>query len=337
MKKIFFTAFVAVQILIIFFLGKNLINNRKGKILGTQISPINKDDITFNNDSTEMKHFYEPESGKTVIDKFDWLPTKPVNTINSDSLNERFEYAPEKPKDIFRIITIGDSFTYGAFVNTPDNYPEQLEENLKNVCHNQKFEVINLGVGGYDIQYAVERYKIRGTKYNPDLVIWLMNSWDYTKINELVTEKVQAIINEATVSGTLDKLIQGKGRYYPWTEASNQLIHELGYASISKMQQSYFKSFRESYPGKLLLTIFKDQLNGDITAQKYDEFKGDAGYDSFINNITKNDPNIYIYSDLVYGDLETLKFDVHPNEKDYTLIAKNITDYLTKEHLIKCN
>lgn len=79
------------------------------------------------------------------------------------------------------------------FVNTNENFSEKIEHHLNSkykcgVINN--FEVINLGVGGYDAEYVIERFIRRGIKYNPDLVIWLLNNWNLEKINEF-EEKIR--------------------------------------------------------------------------------------------------------------------------------------------------
>ena len=75
-------------------------------------------------------------------------------------------------------MTLGDSFTFGVYVNTEDNWTELLEDKLnsiKNICPNtDHFEVINLGVGGYDIEYAAKRYINRGKVYNPNIILLLL-------------------------------------------------------------------------------------------------------------------------------------------------------------------
>ena len=39
--------------------------------------------------------------------------------------------------------------------------------------------MLNLGLYGYDIEYAVERFRVRGQKYDPDLIIWLIKDDDF--------------------------------------------------------------------------------------------------------------------------------------------------------------
>ena len=41
------------------------------------------------------------------------------------------EFEVEKPKDTFRVISVGDSFTFGWGVANDETYPQQLEELLE--------------------------------------------------------------------------------------------------------------------------------------------------------------------------------------------------------------
>src|SRR3989344_130455 len=164
MKKYVIYILVIFQFLIIIYLGF-YIKEKKGWILGTNIAPISKEGITKAEKSSDsnLQNFYEPEAGKIMTESFGWAPKDFEYTINTDSLNERFDYSPEKPANTFRIVTLGDSFTFGSFVKTEENYSELLEIRLNDACNqNPSVEVINLGMGGYDIQYVTERYIERG-------------------------------------------------------------------------------------------------------------------------------------------------------------------------------
>ena len=83
---------------------------------------------------------------------------------NSEGFRDK-EYELEKPKEICRIIAIGDSFTWGYGVNDHEIYTERLEEMLP------KTEVINLGVTAYSLQQEILYFKREGLKYAPDIVI----------------------------------------------------------------------------------------------------------------------------------------------------------------------
>jgi hypothetical protein len=86
-------------------------------------------------------------------------------TTNARGLRGSRNYAYEKPEGVFRIVVLGDSFTFGEEVGDDDAYPHQLEARLPGV------EVINLGVHGYGHDQMLLYLKEEGLRYHPDLVL----------------------------------------------------------------------------------------------------------------------------------------------------------------------
>ncbi len=68
-----------------------------------------------------------------------------------------------------RVIVLGDSIAFGNFMPWEDTFSSQLQQRL----HSDKrdVEVLNFGVGGYDILQEVSLLEIRGLKYHPNLVV----------------------------------------------------------------------------------------------------------------------------------------------------------------------
>lgn len=77
----------------------------------------------------------------------------------------------KKEKETFRIVAIGDSITFGNHLNERDVYTSLLEGYLNKGDLNRRFEVINAGVGGYNIWQYLETYKEKVRPLSPDLVI----------------------------------------------------------------------------------------------------------------------------------------------------------------------
>lgn len=75
------------------------------------------------------------------------------------------EHALAKPAGITRIVTIGDSFTWGYGVNNGEPYPDRLETLLP------RTEVINLGVTGYGLRQETRYLAREGVQYAPDVVV----------------------------------------------------------------------------------------------------------------------------------------------------------------------
>ena len=96
--------------------------------------------------------------------------------INSHGFNDR-EYPYEKPDGTFRIIVLGDSFTEGFQVPLEDTFQEVLEGKL-NQRGDQNYEVISLGVSAFGTGQEYLMLKNYGLKYEPDLVMVLMNEHD---------------------------------------------------------------------------------------------------------------------------------------------------------------
>src|SRR3989344_3071728 len=104
-----------------------------------------------------------------------------VYNTNSDGMRD-MEYSVGHSNEVYRIVIIGDSVTFGSSVNQSDIYPEVLERELnQGLPENYKIEVLNLGVSGYSTVSEVELFKLKGLKYNPDLVIlaYVLNDASY--------------------------------------------------------------------------------------------------------------------------------------------------------------
>ena len=85
------------------------------------------------------------------------------------------EWTIEKPHNTFRIAAIGDSFTFGSgnpFID--EVYPKFLEQMLNlPKGNNLLYQVLNLGVPGYNVENEVETLKRDALKFSPDACIWL--------------------------------------------------------------------------------------------------------------------------------------------------------------------
>ncbi len=93
--------------------------------------------------------------------------------INSLGFRGR-EYDRIKKKDTFRIVAVGDSTTFGINVIDNQTFPHFLERKLnKQLSHTGiKYEVLNLGVTGYDARQIYHRLVTLGIGLEPDLIIY---------------------------------------------------------------------------------------------------------------------------------------------------------------------
>ena len=102
--------------------------------------------------------------------------------INSKGFRGK-EFNKEKKADVNRIITMGDSVTFGI---TPEvcPYPSQLQE-IFNKKYPNKVEIINAGVEGYSSEYVLKRLKYDILQYKPDIITVYVGWNDLYAVNPL--------------------------------------------------------------------------------------------------------------------------------------------------------
>jgi lysophospholipase L1-like esterase len=98
---------------------------------------------------------------------------------NADGLRDR-DFAVPKPADTYRILVLGDSFTWGVGLDVEETIPKQLEAALK-TSTSGTIEVINASVPGMNTVNELAMLKETGLKYQPDMIllIYLLNDIDF--------------------------------------------------------------------------------------------------------------------------------------------------------------
>jgi len=83
------------------------------------------------------------------------------------------DFSVHKPTDTFRLVFLGDSFTFGEGVWFRDTYSEQVSAVLNEKLQGKaiSFESLNFGVGGYNTSQSLRLFRRIAMKYNPDMVI----------------------------------------------------------------------------------------------------------------------------------------------------------------------
>lgn len=286
-----------------------------------QITFLSKNDYVIDTITTKLKYFYEPKAGNTMISKPSWLGYEVRNTINSDTLNEEKEYTVNKPHYTYRIITLGDSFTFGQYVSNKENYSKKLEDmlNQRQKCkYINNFEVLNLGVGGYDLEYEVYRFQKRGIKYTPDLVIWLISNWNLKTINEYMIP-----IQESLLSKGVSNFDEKSMIYKATMNAANVVIDKYGNNIILEYKRNNFREFARLYDGNLVLITFPLR---------------DNSYKSLIDDFIKLNSK-YLHFNNIYpvpSDEKYKLLDGHPNIEGHKKMADEIFINLKDNFLSDC-
>jgi len=115
----------------------------------------------------DSKLFWRPAPNQNCYTKFNH---KPVHINTKGTRGKDFD--SNKPKDVYRIISLGDSRIFGWGLSEPETYSGLLEEMLQKYAGDSlKIEVINAGVNAWS--YAQMYVYLRDTAihYKPDMVL----------------------------------------------------------------------------------------------------------------------------------------------------------------------
>ena len=95
-------------------------------------------------------------------------------TINSLGFRDQ-ERQKIKDKNVFRIIILGGSNTYGAAVSNEDTYPAQMQR-IFDITYPGKIEVWNAGVCAYVLSQKIAYAEYIIETFDPDLLIFQHNN-----------------------------------------------------------------------------------------------------------------------------------------------------------------
>jgi len=89
---------------------------------------------------------------------------------NSQGCRDK-EYSMAKPDKTIRGIVLGDSYTMGSGVEIENVYHSVVEQSLNEQSDGFQYELINFGVGGYNLLNYKGLMEERVAKYDPDFIL----------------------------------------------------------------------------------------------------------------------------------------------------------------------
>lgn len=317
---------VLVECIVIYFLAVSIVKKKATVSDQSAVATLNKEQYTLGVSSV-FPHYYEPEPDVTLNDHPDWLGYNVSYSINSDTLNERTDYPLEKQAGVYRIVMLGDSFTYGLLVNTYENYTELLEDTLldgQQCVPYTGFEVINLGVAAYDVGFGAERFRLRGQRYNPDLVVWFFNPFTLEINADRRIELENKYRQEHAKDNEWGLLAEGQVAYYPALYAWQVSMTETSATDRIALQAKYFDEFLHNYHGSLV-----------IIANQWDTWSTET--QTILERRVAGRQHTWIYKNL--PDLSKtggLLRDKHPNVSGHRQIAAGVLSFLNNNNVLGC-
>lgn len=292
------------------------------------VNPLTSEIITLS-PKERLHNFYTLPSNTVQEVRVSWLPHPVSYSFNNDGLHDRYNYEPSKPAGRFRILTLGDSFVFGLWVNTAQNFSEVLEDrlNTERTCSNAtKFEVINLGVPGFDLIYAAQRYEDLGIKYAPDLILWFMrdenmylNADRYHDLSSQYKKELEIKNFPQTATTSLDVSIEASGLAFKKIVEDFQRATTAQQDELLDLETASFYELKNVFKGPILIT-------SDTSIPKR--------YQRRIEKFTQSSDNIY------YAPVEITEtfhpYDYHPSVKGHADIASQLFRALTATSLMPC-
>ena len=140
--------------------------------------------------------------------------------VKTNSLGLRAsEVGPKLPQE-FRILSLGESTTFGGRVSNEGTYSALLEKLLNEYDNTRFYRVINAGVSAYSSFQSLKYLELRGLKLKPDLILFYHELNDYlpstvrgsnnTEIGILKTDRQ---LYESRMSGTSRLLMEHSALY----------------------------------------------------------------------------------------------------------------------------
>jgi len=269
-------------------------------------------------------------------------------TINSMGFRD-YEYnLLVKGEDVYRVICVGDSFTFGVGLGLEDTYPKQLERLLQWKYPDKKLQVVNCGVPSYNTVREYEFIVHEALTYKPDLIIvgYVFNDSEYTVT---FTSPRNKFINSL-------KDVMQRFRVYDFViekiHLMSYLIKGMALPDPQYRVQGLKYAFSDEYIGWQknkeafgLLSVWSKEQNIPIVYlifPKLELLDKDYPYLFFhekVKHALLGEPYILDTYPVFRGkkaeELWVNPLDGHPNKEANALMVKAVADFLEERRLIK--
>ncbi len=252
---------------------------------------------------------------------------------NSLGFRDR-EYSLSKPKDVFRIVGIGDSICYGENVEFDKRFLKLIEKwlNKSSRSKNNKYEVINCAVPGYNLTQYYLDLKEKALKYNPDLVICSL--W----IDDLQPPYIPSFINRSIIKRIHHYLIDHS---YLWRFLFYKLFAERLYSS--NLMKINLETNLNSLDKMIKLAKNNDiKILFILQSTLLPDYDGDDFYGEIKSILNQKDiPWIEMHPFYLkylgkrdLGALANAPGGSHPNIEGNKVIARILFEYLMNSNLL---
>lgn len=282
--------------------------------------------------------------GQQIIDR--QIAALPF-AVQIDSLGYRGGGFPvQKRPGELRILAIGDSFTYGDFVDNDSTFPAVLQRDLAASC-GRPVTVINAGVGGSTITTAIHMLE-RARKLSPDVVLLTFvendvddlrsDMWGELAANRQAKSKfplsvVYPVLRRSALWNFSLKL-RGRMRVLRSSSTHSSPADPRTRSDVPALRAEYSRALRtlasevRGQNRSLLLVAFPSHLTvSGIATDEQIQWLERTGRDEGVPTFNLLEP--LKASGLPTTKLYLLPYDGHPSPRGYEIVGSWLTSRLT--------
>lgn len=267
--------------------------------------------------------------------------------INSTGLRDK-ERKIKKDRNVFRILCLGDSSTFGLYLPLKNIYHSLLEERLnREYASSQiRFEVINAGVTGYTSYQGLCFYKQKGFLYEPDVVTFYFGANDclkdfYLSDKQIIPDDIPSAFKAAVEKNLLLKLDSYRllrkfiaGVYFRHRSNAGETVLRVSPEDYEKNILELNRLCIKNGSRLLLIPPFYNKRD----AGKLRHERKAGMFKQLVNISKKYSIPMIMVPEMTEGapvDITRYFMDsVHPNETGHRMIMGKIYDYLENNKLL---
>ena len=322
LKKLAFTLYLIVFILIIFEIGVRFWGYSEHYIYDSIYKEFDK--------TRDIPYIHKPNLVKAR--------GRGLAIVNTDSLGLRskisgIEYGLKKENE-YRIVILGNSVAFGEGVKkTEDTFAQVLEDALNLKQHTLRFKVFNYGVSAYSVREMVNTLQYRVMDVEPDLVLMAIIPDDLRLDRTVVVDRFGYTFNKR-LSGFMakDSIIKRLLRKVRLV----YLIKDIRYFLINlNAKNDALKYLSESYEYLRKFKQISEEHNLSYAVVLLPSL--DEKFESLPAKLNENKIKFidltFLNNDFIPTQFMASKFDAHPSAIVHKSIGEILSEYILHDQL----
>lgn len=183
--------------------------------------------------------------------------------VETNSAGHRdYEHSIVKPENVYRIMVLGDSFTFGEGVEMDESYPKVVEERLNKGKRGRRYEIINVSAYNWGTLEEYLYLKHYGIKYRPDMVVmafFIGNDFYQNRFGPFSVKKDKIVYSPLeSVNGKMNRLLKYIPGYMYVRERSELL------ALLRKRANYYLEHDIFEASSEMMMSLYTGKLDSDV-------------------------------------------------------------------------